>query len=85
MLPRGLLKEPVFAAWHSLNGCGEIIDVTWIEESRRGFELPDAAGSVAMVECHHRFVWRIVRPGKPSVSSSDHSVLLEITRMDHYH
>lgn len=31
--PRGEAFEPVFAAWHSLNGCGEVTGVTWLEES----------------------------------------------------
>lgn len=31
--PRGERFEPVFAAWHTLNGCGEITGVTWLEES----------------------------------------------------
>jgi L-aminopeptidase/D-esterase-like protein len=25
--------EPVFAAWHSLNGCGEMTGTTWVDES----------------------------------------------------
>lgn len=35
VLPRGPQKspEPVFAAWHSLNGCGEMTGTTWVEES----------------------------------------------------
>lgn len=31
--PRGEDKTPVFAAWHSLNGCGEMTGTTWVEES----------------------------------------------------
>jgi D-aminopeptidase len=31
--PRGENFEPVFAAWHSLNGCGEMTGTTWVEES----------------------------------------------------
>jgi L-aminopeptidase/D-esterase-like protein len=31
--PRGEGKEPVFAAWYSLNGCGEMTGTTWVEES----------------------------------------------------
>ncbi len=33
ILPRGKRYEPVFAAWNTLNGCGEITGTTWIEES----------------------------------------------------
>jgi L-aminopeptidase/D-esterase-like protein len=31
--PRGGGLEPVFAAWHSLNGCGEMTGTTWVDES----------------------------------------------------
>jgi L-aminopeptidase/D-esterase-like protein len=31
--PRGDKYDPVFSAWFSLNGCGEITGTTWIEES----------------------------------------------------
>ena len=31
--PRGQQDEPVFAAWYSLNGNGEMTGTTWIEES----------------------------------------------------
>ncbi len=31
--PRGQHDEPVFAAWYSLNGNGEMTGTTWIEES----------------------------------------------------
>jgi D-aminopeptidase len=31
--PRGDDAQPVFAAWYSLNGCGEMTGTTWIEES----------------------------------------------------
>jgi D-aminopeptidase len=33
ILPRGKHYDPVFAAWYSLNGCGEMTGTTWIEES----------------------------------------------------
>jgi D-aminopeptidase len=33
ILPRGLDYDSVFAAWHVLNGCGEMTGTTWIEES----------------------------------------------------
>jgi D-aminopeptidase len=33
VLPRGEGFKPVFAAWHSLNGCGEMTGTTWVEES----------------------------------------------------
>jgi L-aminopeptidase/D-esterase-like protein len=33
ILPRGKRYDPVFAAWHSLNGNGEMTGTTWIEES----------------------------------------------------
>jgi L-aminopeptidase/D-esterase-like protein len=33
ILPRGKRYDPVFAAWHTLNGCGELTGTTWIEES----------------------------------------------------
>jgi L-aminopeptidase/D-esterase-like protein len=33
ILPRGRRYDPVFAAWYSLNGCGEMTGTTWIEES----------------------------------------------------
>jgi len=35
VLPRGTQKQPnpVFAAWHTLNGCGEMTGTTWVEES----------------------------------------------------
>jgi D-aminopeptidase len=31
--PRGDQFDPCFAAWYSLNGCGEMTGTTWIEES----------------------------------------------------
>src|SRR5574337_978762 len=31
--PRGEKSEPVFAAWFTLNGCGEMTGTTWLEES----------------------------------------------------
>ncbi len=31
--PRGEGLDPVFAAWHTLNGCGEMTGTTWVEES----------------------------------------------------
>ena len=33
ILPTGKKHRPVFAAWHSLNGNGEMTGTTWIEES----------------------------------------------------
>lgn len=33
ILPRGESADPVFAAWHALNGNGEVTGTTWIEES----------------------------------------------------
>jgi L-aminopeptidase/D-esterase-like protein len=33
ILPRGKSADPVFAAWYSLNGNGEMTGTTWIEES----------------------------------------------------
>jgi L-aminopeptidase/D-esterase-like protein len=33
ILPRGKQRDPVFAAWYSLNGNGEMTGTTWIEES----------------------------------------------------
>lgn len=33
ILPRGKRYDPVFAAWYSLNGNGEMTGTTWIEES----------------------------------------------------
>ncbi len=33
VLPRGKNPEPVFAAWFTLNGCGEMTGTTWLEES----------------------------------------------------
>ncbi len=33
ILPRGKRYDPVFAAWHSLNGNGAMTGTTWIEES----------------------------------------------------
>ncbi len=33
ILTRGTTFEPVFAAWHTLNGCGEMTGTTWLEES----------------------------------------------------
>jgi D-aminopeptidase len=33
ILPTGKTFRPVFAAWHSLNGNGEMTGTTWIEES----------------------------------------------------
>ena len=35
ILPRGTPRraEPVFAAWHTLNGCGEMTGTIWVEES----------------------------------------------------
>lgn len=33
VLPRGKKYDPVFAAWHTLNGNGEMTGTTWVEES----------------------------------------------------
>jgi L-aminopeptidase/D-esterase-like protein len=33
ILPRGKCYDPVFAAWYSLNGNGEMTGTTWLEES----------------------------------------------------
>ncbi len=33
ILPRGVSADPVFAAWYTLNGCGEMTGTTWLEES----------------------------------------------------
>jgi L-aminopeptidase/D-esterase-like protein len=33
ILPRGKRYSPVFAAWYSLNGCGELTGTAWLEES----------------------------------------------------
>lgn len=33
VLPRGKSYDPVFAAWYSLNGNGEMTGTTWVEES----------------------------------------------------
>jgi D-aminopeptidase len=33
ILPRGKHYDPVFAAWHSMNGAGEMTGTHWIEES----------------------------------------------------
>jgi D-aminopeptidase len=33
ILPRDDPTEPVFAAWFSLNGCGEMTGTTWLEEA----------------------------------------------------
>ncbi|MFN8459890.1 MAG: P1 family peptidase [Anaerolineae bacterium] len=33
ILPRGQTHDPVFAAWYSLNGNGEMTGTTWVEES----------------------------------------------------
>jgi D-aminopeptidase len=33
ILPRGRRYDPVFAAWHSFNGNGEMTGTTWVEES----------------------------------------------------
>ena len=33
ILPRGKQYAPVFAAWYSLNGCGELTGTAWLEES----------------------------------------------------
>jgi D-aminopeptidase len=33
ILPRGAHSEPVFGAWHTLNGCGEMTGTVWLEES----------------------------------------------------
>jgi D-aminopeptidase len=33
VLPRGYDFDGIFAAWYSLNGCGEMTGTTWLEES----------------------------------------------------
>jgi L-aminopeptidase/D-esterase-like protein len=33
ILPRGKTNDPVFAAWYSLNGNGEMTGTTWVQES----------------------------------------------------
>ena len=33
ILPRGKHSDPVFAAWYSLNGNGEMTGTTWVDES----------------------------------------------------
>jgi L-aminopeptidase/D-esterase-like protein len=46
ILPRGQKNDPVFAAWYSLNGSGEMTGTTWVEES--GF----LEGSVMLTNTH---------------------------------
>lgn len=46
ILPRGKTYDPVFAAWYSLNGNGEMTGTTWIEES--GF----LEGPIALTNTH---------------------------------
>jgi len=33
ILPAGKKYNPLFAAWHSFSGCGELTGTTWVEES----------------------------------------------------
>jgi D-aminopeptidase len=46
VLPRGACYDPVFAAWHALNGNGEMTGTAWIDES--GF----LEGPIALTNTH---------------------------------
>lgn len=46
VLPRGATFDPVFVAWYSLNGNGEMTGTTWVEES--GF----LEGPIALTNTH---------------------------------
>ena len=65
VLPRGKSPDPVFAAWFSLNGNGEMTGTTWVEES--GF----LEGPIMITNTHSVGVvrdavvaWRVKR-GRP--------------------
>jgi D-aminopeptidase len=56
ILPTGRAYRPVFAAWHTLNGNGEMTGTTWIEES--GFlEEPILLTNTRSVGAVHEAVW----------------------------
>lgn len=93
VLPRGKRYDPCFAAWHSLNGNGEMTGTTWIEES--GFlEGPIAitnshsVGVVrdALVQWHHQnALYDAIAPGTfwllPVVAETYDGVLNDINGM----
>jgi D-aminopeptidase len=70
ILPRGRksLTIPVFGAWFSLNGCGEMTGTTWIEESGQ-LEGPVMLTNTHSVGTVHQatIAWRI-RQGAPDAS-----------------
>jgi L-aminopeptidase/D-esterase-like protein len=56
ILPTGRTYRPVYAAWHALNGNGEMTGTTWIEES--GFlEEPVLLTNTRSVGVVHDAVW----------------------------
>jgi L-aminopeptidase/D-esterase-like protein len=64
--PRGrAVTDPVFGAWFTLNGNGEMTGTTWLEES--GFlEGPIAITNTHSVGAVHEAVlrWQVTRPGQ---------------------
>lgn len=56
ILPTGRTYRPVFAAWHTLNGNGELTGTAWIDES--GFlEEPILLTNTRSVGAAHEAVW----------------------------
>lgn len=70
ILPSGKTYRPVFAAWHSLNGNGEMTGTTWIEES--GFlEEPILLTNTRSIGAVHDAVWTWRRLRRFHDSTSD--------------
>lgn len=66
ILPQGMdtLMNPVFGAWFTLNGCGEMTGTTWLEESGllEGPVMLTNTHSVGMVH-HATIAWRVEQGG----------------------
>jgi len=67
-LGRDTLMQPVFGAWFSLNGCGEMTGTTWLEESGQ-LEGPVMLTNTHSVGAVHQatIAWR-VQQGGPDAS-----------------
>lgn len=44
--------EPMYAAWHTLNGCGEMTGTTWIEESGFLYGPVITTNTMSIGDCH---------------------------------
>jgi D-aminopeptidase len=83
-LGRESLMNPVFGAWFSLNGCGEMTGTTWLEESGQ-LEGPVMLTNTHSVGTVHQATieWRI-RQGGPDASGYFWSVPVVAETWDGY-